>query len=132
MNDSIRSFMAEAQGELFRSYRNLEEATAEGGTVILEGDDGGTIYLTCPASIVKCGEEGLRSLLSYLDSLKWADPEMAHIWYEKHATGSRLAGGMGGGIVTEDVWIHPKLAEQGIAEKVSAFLRGEGLKLEKL
>ena len=125
MNDSIRSFMAEARGQLFRAYRNLDEAITQGGTVVLEGDDGGQIYLTCPALLVKCGEEGLRRLLSYLDSLEWRDPSMAHIWYEKHPTGGGISGGMGGGIVTEGLWIHPRLEERGIKEKVAAFIRGE-------
>ena len=61
---------------------------------------------------------------------KWADPGMAHIWYEKHTAGSRLAGGMGGGILTDYVWIHPKLAELGITEKVNAFIRGDAVRLE--
>jgi hypothetical protein len=125
MNDSIRSFMAEARGQLFRAYRNLDEAITQGGTVVLEGDDGGQIYLTCPAALVKCGEEGLQRLLSYLDSLEWRDPGMAHLWYEKHPTGGGIAAGMGGAIVTEDIWIHPRLEERGIRESVTAFVRGE-------
>jgi hypothetical protein len=130
MNESIRSFMA--RGQLFRSYRNLDEAIAQGGTVVLEGDDGGEIYFTCPATVVKCGEEGLQTLLLYLDSLEWRDPDMAHIWYEKHPTGTAVSGGMGGGIVTEGIWIHPRFAERGIARNVSAFIRGEVEELDQL
>jgi len=39
--------------------------------VIFEGDYGGQIYATCPASLVRCSEETLQGLLRDLDTVGW-------------------------------------------------------------
>ena len=123
--DNVRSMMADGAGKPYLSFSSLAEAVAKGGVVILEGDEGGQIYLTCPAALVKCGEDGLHRVLMYLDERAWDDRSSAHIYYEKLDEGGGVAGGMGGGLVTEDVWIHPNLMNKGLMPAVRAFIRGE-------
>lgn len=69
------------------------------GIVVFEGDYGGQIYLVARAAL----------LLSELDSMAWDDPDGARVYFESLPTGSEVAGGMGGGLVTSDLWLHPKL-----------------------
>ncbi len=49
----LRSLMAEATGSTYRSFATLADAKADpDGAVILEGDDGGQIYIVAPADVV--------------------------------------------------------------------------------
>lgn len=123
--DNVRSMRAAAAGRPYVSFSTLAEAAGNGGVVDLEGDEGGQIYLTCSAAMVKCGEDSLRKVLMYLDERAWNDPSSAHIYYEKLDVGEGVAGGMGGGLVTEDIWIHSNLMNAGLMRAVRSFLRGE-------
>ena len=116
--------IAESQGRTYRSYTSLAEASANNGVVILQGDDGGQIYLTCRAAKVKCSEIGLKKLLGFLDALSWKDASAAMIYFEDVPMNSGVSGGMGGGIAIDDVWLHPKLRELGIEDKVRSFIFG--------
>ena len=49
---------------------------------------------------------------------------MARIIYERRAVGSAIAGGMGGGSVSESVWVHPRLRERGLARQIEQALAG--------
>lgn len=80
------------------------------GVVILEGDYGGQIYLVAPASRVECSEGALLHLLRDLDEIAWPGCEDASsVRYEKLSAGSSVPGGMGGGKVEEEIWIHREL-----------------------
>jgi len=62
--------IADAHGTPYYALGSLEEArTISDAVVILEGDYGGQIYATCPASQVKCSEPALHHLLRDLDAL---------------------------------------------------------------
>lgn len=50
---------------------------------------------------------------------------MARIFYERLPIGSAVPGGTGGGRVTEGVWLHPRLEEQGVRPAVEAVIAGE-------
>lgn len=120
----LRSLMAEAAGTDYGSFGSLAEARADpDGVVILEGDMGGQIYLVVRAIQVACSEDALEQLLRDLDAREWPrnDADMARVCFERKPIGGPVAGGMGGGVVTEGVWVHPRLRalEQDIAEVLS-------------
>jgi hypothetical protein len=82
------------------------------GVVILQGDDGGQIYLVAHAIEVKCSPETLEQLLIDLDEIAWPgnDKNARGIFYERRQIGSPIAGGMGGGVVSEKPWIHKQFS----------------------
>lgn len=118
----LRRLMAEATGASYQALKSLAEAqAAPDGVVILEGDDGGQVYLTVPARLVRCSEQTLATLLADLDARAWRDLESARVFYERRAIGAGVGGGMGGGRVIDGVWVHPELrAWQAAVEAVVA------------
>jgi hypothetical protein len=122
--------MAEARGDEYVGFASLEAARSHSdATAILEGDDGGTIYLTVPVRHVRCDEQRLHQLLLDIDARYWRDATMAHLAYETRRVGDTVAGGMGGGHVADGVWLHPKIEELDIRAAVEAILRGERARL---
>jgi len=119
---AVRRLMAEATGASYQALESLAEAqAAPDGVVILEGDDGGQVYLTVPARLVRCSEQTLATLLADLDAHAWQDLDSARVFYERRAIGAGVGGGIGGGHVVDGVWIHPDLrAWQAAAEAVIA------------
>lgn len=91
--------------------------------VVFEGDYGGQIYLVARVSVISCSEQVLVSLLSELDSLKWKDPQGTGLYFEEAEIGQPIPGGMGGGIVTEGIWVHPRLEKY--SSKVEDVLTGK-------
>src|SRR3989442_14304598 len=104
--------------------RRIPEAYA-----ILEGDYGGQTYLTAPAKLIKCDEQVLRHLLQDLDELAWHDPDGQHLTYWKHKVGEHFGGGMGGADATGDVWVHERLRELGIEDRIRKVISGEAPRL---
>ncbi len=101
--------VSDARNIPYQALQSLDEAKSfSDGTVILEGDDGGQIYVVCPASLVQCSTEDLNDLLRDLDSIAWPnnDPNSARVFYERLPIGAPVFGGMGGAIVSNDVWVH--------------------------
>lgn len=117
----LRSLMAKAAGSSYVSFTSLEDAqNDDNGVMIMEGDDGGTIYVVCPARRVRCSQQTLERLLCDIDAHVWNEPDMAHIFYERATIGQGIAGGMGGGLVTDDIWVHAKLNH--LADSVRAVI----------
>ncbi len=105
--------------------KSLKDAQAvPDGVVILQGDDGGQIYVVCPASQVACTAEALADLLQDLDGLAWNNPEMAHIYYERRPIGSGIAGGMGGAFVASGPWVHAAFVELQLKDRIVDVLQG--------
>lgn len=105
----LAAFETEAHLTGYKPLSSLEEAKEyEDGIVILQGDDGGQIYLVVPAAEVNCSIEILKQLLVDLDEIAWPEnvASMRGIFYERRSLGSQIAGGMGGGMVLGEVWIH--------------------------
>jgi hypothetical protein len=123
----LRGLMAEALGGGYVSFASLAEARAQAdGAVILEGDDGGQLYVAFPASTVSCSERSLEILLRDLDAISWPgnDENMARVVYERRAIGDGVSGGMGGGVITQNGWVHPALAALGIEVEIRSVLNG--------
>jgi hypothetical protein len=130
----VRRLYSDAHGLPYRALHSLDQAKAcPDGVVVLEGDWGGQIYVVCPAKIVACDEATLKLLLQDLDALAWScnDGEGARVYFERAAPGTGVAGGMGGGIVTDEIWIHRKLQEKNLAAKIRSVILGERSRLEK-
>jgi hypothetical protein len=123
----LRDLMAEATGGSYRAFGSLQEAQSDpDGAVILEGDDGGQLYLAFPARAVNCTEESLSLLLLDLDEICWPgnDADMARVIYERRPVGQGVAGGMGGGVVSPGGWIHPAITALGIEAEIRSVLDG--------
>jgi hypothetical protein len=121
--DALRRMVSDAHGTSYRAFRSLEEARgAEDGIVVMQGDDGGSIYLTCPVNLVHCSEAALKQLLLDLDGHYWNDPDSAAMFYEQAPVGSGIAGGTGGGSVIAGVWLHPKLEQKQLRPAVEAVV----------
>ena len=117
--------IADAHGAGYEAVESLPEARARKDfAVVMQPDDGGSIYLTCPAVAIRCDEATLERLLADLDARYWNERDSARLFYERLPVGSRVAGGTGGGLVTEGVWLHPRLEEQGLQAQVQAIIAG--------
>ena len=112
----------------FKSYSDLETAKSDSNAyVVMEGDWGGQIYLTCPVRYVICDEDMLKKLLKKLDHMCWKcnGGDGAAIRYETFSQGEIVAGGMGGGLAVDGLWIHPKILEiNDIKEKLEVLILG--------
>lgn len=127
--DDTRRFLHQARGTPYRAVASLDEARAEADfAVVLSGDDGGQVYLTAPVTVVRCEEPALRQLLADIDSVEWAAPEATSLAFEDLPVGSGVLGGMGGGLVADDVWVHPQL-DRGVADAARQVVRGEAPRL---
>ncbi len=112
--------VADGHGMPYQAFPFLSGAqrTAD-GAVVLEGDWGGTIYATCPVRLIRCDEGTLGQLLRDLDAVIWpGQPDGAGIYYERLPAGSQVPGGMGGGMVIDEVWVHDEFEVLGIAAEI--------------
>jgi hypothetical protein len=124
--------LADSTGKRFEPLRSLQEAQADvNGYVILQGDDGGQIYVVAAAHSVRCSEETLRQLLREIDEIEWpGNPDnMRGVFFERLGPNSAVAGGMGGGVVETQPWVHKRLEAQGMREAILQVLRGEQVSL---
>lgn len=122
---SMRELINESENISYAAFENLTEAKKiPNSVVILQGDDGGTIYLTCPVKLVKCSEDKLRKLLEYIDKQLWNDLSGAGIYYEIFTEGDIVPGGMDGGIVANGIWIHPEVNNPDIERMANEIIYG--------
>lgn len=123
---AVRRVLADAHGGRYEAIKSFNEAKATAdAAVVMEGDYGGSIYLTCPARLVRCSEPTLRQLLLDLDEHDWDDPAGAGLYYEVAPVGSGIAGGTGGGVIADRVWLHPDLDAKGLRQGVEAVIAGD-------
>ena len=112
----------------YQALQSLDEAKSfSDGIVILEGDDGGQLYVVAPASLVQCPAKHLNDLLRDLDRIAWPnnDPNSARVFYERLPVGAPVLGGMGGATVSEDVWIHQMFRDMNLESAILEVLAGE-------
>lgn len=106
----VRKLVSEAAGTTYEALPSLAEARkVTDASVVMEGDYGGQIYVVAPIQLVRCSEEVLQSLLLEIDATQWNDPEGANVYFERAPIGSGVPGGMGGGRVLPNVWVHERL-----------------------
>jgi hypothetical protein len=118
----------------YRPLRSLAEAQqAPDGRAILDGDWGGQVYLTCPASIVRCSQDVLHHLLVDIDARCWQcnEGEGAGVYFERKPAGAGVLGGMGGGIVTDGLWLHKDVEGFGVRTQIEEILAGHRERLER-
>jgi hypothetical protein len=128
----LRRLMAESDGRGYESFGTLDATKADPeGVAVLEGDLGGQLYVVVGADRVACSEETLEQLLRDLDAICWPgnDADMARVVYERRAQGAPVPGGMGGAVVTGDVWIHHELEQLGLADEIRAVVDGRAPRL---
>jgi len=128
----VRRMVSDARSVTYEPLRSLAEAKSFGdGFVILEGDDGGQIYVVSPASLVECSADALDHLLRDLDGIAWPgnDPNSARVFYERLPVGAPVFGGMGGAIVSNDVWVHDMFCDLQLDGQVRDVLVGKRARL---
>jgi hypothetical protein len=117
--------MAEASGETYTALTTFVAAREHPGSVVIfEGDYGGTIYLTIPVGEVACREAALKQLLFDIDAMCWSDARGARVVYEVVPVGAGIAGGMGGGLVVDGLWLHPRVEALRMREYIQQVLDG--------
>ena len=124
----LRGCLQRVTGTMYAPLRTLAEArAADDGVVVLEADWGGQILVVARAATVACDETVLGQLLLDLDELTWPGNELKGIalCFERVPVGAGIAGGMGGGRVTEDVWVHAELVQAGLEPGVRAVIAGQ-------
>jgi hypothetical protein len=122
----LRRMMSDAHGSGYKAFETLEEARKDPDAVaVFEGDDGGQIYAVVPVSQIACSESVLDQLLADLDRFSWDDPDMRRIYYEHRSVGTGIAGGMGGGRSTGELWLHPDFEKLRLRPNVLGVLKGE-------
>lgn len=129
---STRKMMAHALAEEYIAYPSLDEARDDDDAVlILEAARGEQIYLTCNIRYVACLEAALAQLLVDLDRVAWSggDPTDARVLYERHRPGTVLAGGTGGGRVTDSLWIHQQFERFGLIDRIGMVIAGKSPQL---
>jgi len=107
-----------------KPIRTLQEAKyIDGAVLVIQGDWGGTIYCTVPAKYVLCLEEKLLPLATALERAFWGCnfcidgvTEEEHggegVYFVTPPPGHGVSGGMGGGAVTDGLWVHGSLPEE--------------------
>lgn len=119
----LRKMLVDSHGSKYRSLKSLNEARhTKNAYLIMEGDDGGQIYLVIPIRLVKCDEKILGALLKDLDFRVWNDISMANIYYEIYEPHTIVGGGMGGGKAEGGLWVHEDF--ENIKNKIAKVLNG--------
>jgi hypothetical protein len=113
------------EGADFAPLFSLEDARRHSDAfAILQGDSGGQIYVVAPVLKIHCSEARLRRLLADLDKAQWPgnEGEGAELFFERLSAPVGIAGGMGGGIASDTVWVHPTLEAAGWGDAVRHVL----------
>jgi len=123
--------MADSGKTSYHPLASLAQALSDPyGIAVLEGDDGGQIYVVCPARHIKCSESVLQQLLVDIDGTEWDDPSMRRIYFESRPPSQPVPGGMGGGQVMDQPWIHPRLIENGLSDAILNVLSGKAQRIK--
>lgn len=120
----VRFMLDSAHGRPHRRFASLAEARAHAdAALVMEGDFGGQIYLTCPLRLVQCDQPALAQLLEDLNH--FAGFEGEGLFFELLPVGSGVAGGMGGGAVAAEVWLHDEFIASGLYDGVRDVIDGK-------
>jgi len=128
----LRRMMSDAHGTPYQPLRSLDDArSCDDGVAILQGDWGGQIYAVIPATMIQCSEKSLHRLLIALDRQAWScnEGEGASIYYEQKTVGEGIAGDMGGGASTGELWVHAEFDD--IVDQIRAVVAGNCETIER-
>jgi hypothetical protein len=123
---AVRRLMADARGGTYEALLTLEDAKhVDDAAVVMEGDYGGSIYLTCLARLVQCDQAALQQLY-----WTWTSTTGTTLRASGSTTSARplvLASPevRAAGVVTNAVWLHPELEAKGLRPHVEAVIAGE-------
>lgn len=120
--------MSNSVGGDYVAFTSLAHAQQHSDAVaVLEGDDGGQIYVVVLASEVVCGQPTLEMLLRDLDAIAWPDNDAnsAQVFFERRQVGEGIAGGMGGGVVMRGGWVHPEFVELGLDDDIRRVIAAQ-------
>jgi len=137
---AVRFMVGQAKEQPYVSFPTIEDARKHpDAALVMEADYGGQILLTCPVSKVHCTESVLKQLLHDLGNITWGDGGLAKndaaddgnegYYFEALPVGSGVAGGMGGGVVLDDLWIHNELEKYGLRSQIKAVIAGTQARL---
>lgn len=119
----LRRMVSSSHNEPYVALTSFADAKSKSDAyLVMEGDDGGQIYLVAPMTMVLCDERVLKDVLRYFDDMAWKDISMAAIRYEIYKEGDTVSGGMGGGRAENGLWIHSKFFN--VKEKIERILAG--------
>ena len=103
--------------ETLRRMFEHKMAVTDKPWLVLEGDWGGQVYLTIPWNLVRPFAE-ITGLLKEMDGIAWPGDEnrgaSAHLYLPSEhgrTSDAGVSGGMGGGILTDDLWLHNEFDE---------------------
>jgi hypothetical protein len=122
----IRFAMSQVCNIEYKPIEDSEEAlNTQDAILIMEGDWGGQIYLTCPVRLVHCSEEALENLLTDLDDIAWDcnEGKGTGIYYEVRKPDEWLSAGMGGGFVSDTLWVYPEF--DNLIEEIKDVIEGK-------
>jgi hypothetical protein len=131
---------AASQGFPYHAFEGIDDARQNpDATLVMEADTGGQILVTCPVRHIRASDAVLNQLLcdlerlvSGFDSLAESDQSYeAEMYYEVLPVGSGVAGGMGGGLVVDGVWVHRELVAMGLKDQIDAVIFGRRERLER-
>jgi hypothetical protein len=128
----IRFAMSEVCNIEYKPIEDFEEAlNTEDAVLVMEGDFGGQIYLTCPMKLVRCSEEALENLLTDLDDIAWHCNKGlgTGIYYEVRKPGDWISGGMGGGYVSDGLWVYPEFDDR--ENEIKDVIEGRSERIRK-
>ena len=115
-----------------RRIASLDEARSlDDGIVLLEADWGGQTLVVARAEVLRCDEATVLDLLAELGALTCPEDNLqgTRLSFGVAGVGTRVGGGMGGGLVTDDVWCHDELVQAGVEAGVRSVLAGERRRL---
>jgi hypothetical protein len=122
---TIRTRWSDLLAKLIPPPTTLAEARADpDGAVVLDTSE--SIYLVCPAALVRCGEPALARLLADFDVLLWNDSPYAHVRYRRLRAPARVQPTYPCFSVeyTGTFWLHPRFAPFAIESAVRDVLAG--------
>jgi hypothetical protein len=133
-NSPFRELLHAAGVSELKGFVSLEQArSSEKAFMILEGDDGGQIFVVAPIGSVKASLENLTQLLIDLDERSWGPDgyeDARRIYFAEHEVGDIVPGGMGGGVASKDVWVHSKLVDLDLRSAIVDVIVGVRERLE--
>ena len=117
--------MADASGGSYVAYATADEAGQDpDAALIMEGDYGGQIYLACPLSAVAASEGALQSAAPRPRRDRLGRPGRSSDPATSGHRSGRASPGMGGGAVTDAIWVHEDFAALNLDDAIRQVIRG--------